>query len=355
MELRTLRYFVVLAEELHFGRAAQRLAITQPPLSLAIRGLEDELGVILLARTRRRVALTHAGSTFLEQARGILARTAEAVQLAQAADRGDVGRLTIGFMSASIFTLLPAVLREFAARHPGVRLDLRELTLPQQIAALRSGNLDAGFVRPPVTDADLTATPLLEEPLRVALPAGHRLTASKRVRAAELAGEPFVTFQRAPASCSTIWCSASACSRDSRHASRRRRARRTPSSDSCRPASAWRWCPASAGSDPPARRRVPAARREIAAGGYLPRLATRRQFAGAARLRRNSKTGRAPSQAHHRRTLTLLLPPQQVAEPFEHLIDGRRPGAAGRAAQQQLGRDRRPVDGVRRLSMVRRS
>jgi DNA-binding transcriptional LysR family regulator len=198
MELRTLRYFAVLAEELHFGRAAQRLAITQPPLSLALRGLEDELGVILLARTRRRVGLTHAGSIFLEQARGILARADEAVQLARAADRGDIGRLTIGFMSASIFTLLPAVLREFAARHPGVRLDLRELTLPQQIAALRAGNLDAGFVRPPVADADLTATPLLEEPLRVALPADHRLTAAKRVRARQLAEEPFVMFQRAP-------------------------------------------------------------------------------------------------------------------------------------------------------------
>lgn len=198
MELRTLRYFVVLAEELHFGRAAQRLSITQPPLSIALRGLEDELGVTLLARTRRRVGLTHAGSIFLEQARAILARAAEAVQLAQAADRGDVGRLTIGFMSASIFTLLPAVLRAFAARHPGVRLDLRELTLPQQIAALRGGSLDAGFVRPPVTDADLTAAPLLEEPLRVALPADHPLTASKRVRAAQLAEEPFVMFQRAP-------------------------------------------------------------------------------------------------------------------------------------------------------------
>jgi DNA-binding transcriptional LysR family regulator len=198
MELRTLRYFVVLADELHFGRAAQRLAITQPPLSLAIQRLEDEMGVTLLARTRRRVALTHAGSTFLEQARAILARADEAVQLARAADRGDVGRLTIGFMSASIFTLLPAVLREFAARHPGVRLDLRELTLPQQIAALRTGNLDVGFVRPPVTDAELTATPLLEEPLRVALPAGHPLTAAKRVRARLLAQQPFVMFQRSP-------------------------------------------------------------------------------------------------------------------------------------------------------------
>ena len=198
MELRTFRYFVALAEELHFGRAASRLAITQPPLSLAIRALEDELGVTLFERTRRHVALTHAGAAFLEQARAVLARADEAVRLAQAADRGDVGRLTIGYMSASIFTLLPAVLREFAARHPGVRLDLRELTLPQQIAALRAGDLHAGFVRPPVTDAELAAESLLEEPLLVALPAGHPLAALRRVRIGRLADEAFVMFQRAP-------------------------------------------------------------------------------------------------------------------------------------------------------------
>jgi DNA-binding transcriptional LysR family regulator len=198
MELRTLRYFATLAEELHFGRAAQRLAITQPPLSVAIRGLEEELGVTLFARTRRHVALTHAGVTFLEHARAILARADEAVREAQAADRGEIGRLAIGFMSASIFTLMPAVLREFAAHHPGVRLDLRELTLPQQIAALRAGDLHAGFVRPPVTDAELTSALLLQEPLLVALPSGHPLTASSRIRAARLASEPFVMFQRAP-------------------------------------------------------------------------------------------------------------------------------------------------------------
>jgi DNA-binding transcriptional LysR family regulator len=198
VELRTLRYFVTLAEELHFGNAARRLAITQPPLSLAIRGLEDELGVTLFARTRRSVALTHAGSAFLEQARSVLARAAEAVQVAQAAERGEVGRLAIGYMSASVFTLLPAVLREFAARHPGVRLDLRELTLPQQQAALRAGDIHAGFMRPPVTDAEFTATTLLEEPLRVALPSGHPLAALRSIRAKRLADEPFVMFQRAP-------------------------------------------------------------------------------------------------------------------------------------------------------------
>jgi DNA-binding transcriptional LysR family regulator len=198
MELRTLRYFVTLAEELHFGRAAQRLSITQPPLSLAIRGLEEELRVQLFARNRRQVALTHAGAIFLDQARAILARTGEAVQLARAADRGEVGRLVIGFMSASIYTLLPPVLREFAASHSRVRLDLRELTLPQQLAALRRGDIHAGFVRPPVTDAELAMELLLEEPLHVALPAGHPLASARRIRAVRLADEPFVMFQRAP-------------------------------------------------------------------------------------------------------------------------------------------------------------
>jgi len=198
MELRTLRYFVTLAEELHFGRAAQRLSITQPPLSMAIRGLEEELGVELFARTRRQVALTHAGSTFLEQARSVLARAGEAVQLARAAHRGEVGRLAIGFMSASIYTLLPPVLREFRSACPGVRLELRELTLPQQFAALRRGDIHAGFVRPPVTDAQLTSRLLLEEPLLVALPATHPLASARRVRIARLRDEPFVMFQRAP-------------------------------------------------------------------------------------------------------------------------------------------------------------
>lgn len=198
MELRTLRYFVTLAEELHFGRAAQRLAITQPPLSLAIRALEQELGVQLFARTRRQVELTHAGAAFREEAAAILARADEARRLVVAADRGQVGRLAIGFMSASTYTLMPPVLREFAAGHPRVRLDLRELTLPQQLAALRRGDIDAGFVRPPVADAELESEVLLEEPLLVALPGGHPLAVHRRIALAQLAGEPFVMFQRAP-------------------------------------------------------------------------------------------------------------------------------------------------------------
>lgn len=198
MELRTLRYFATLAEELHFGRAAQRLAITQPPLSLAIRGLEQELGVELFIRTRRHVALTHAGSVFLEHVRGVLARAAESAEAARAAARGEVGRLAIGFMSASIYTLLPAVLRAFRESHGGVRLELQELTLPQQISALRRGDIQIAIVRPPVADAELDSAVVLSEPMLAALPAGHPLTSWRRIGIRRLREQPFVMFQRAP-------------------------------------------------------------------------------------------------------------------------------------------------------------
>jgi DNA-binding transcriptional LysR family regulator len=198
MELRKLRYFVVLAEELHFGRAARRLHITQPPLSMAIQSLEQELGVRLFERAPRRVTLTHAGTVFLDQARSLLARTEDAIELARAADRGEVGRLRVAFMSASIYTLLPPLLRDFAARFPAVKLELRELAMPQQITLLRNGEIDVGFVRPPVEDAELDSETVLRESLVVALPRGHPLARLRRIPARRLAAEPFVMFQRQP-------------------------------------------------------------------------------------------------------------------------------------------------------------
>jgi len=198
MELRKLRYFVVLAEELHFGRAAQRLHITQPPLTMAIQALEAELRVPLFTRSPRHVALTHAGMVFLEQAQLLLARAADAIELARAADRGEVGRLTVAFMSASVDTLLAPVLRDFASRFPAVRLELREMPMPQQFPALRNGDVDLGFVRPPVDFAELDSEILLNETLVVALPRGHALAKLRRIPARRLAPESFVMFRRAP-------------------------------------------------------------------------------------------------------------------------------------------------------------
>ena len=157
MELRALRYFVVLAEELHFGRAARRLSLTQPPLSQAIAKLERELGVRLFERTRRKVALTLAGATFLDEARATLARAAQAVELVQRAQRGEVGRLSIGYLAATAYTLLPLVLRDFSRSYPGVKLELRELTIPQQHAALLKGDIDVAILRPPVSEAELAS------------------------------------------------------------------------------------------------------------------------------------------------------------------------------------------------------
>jgi DNA-binding transcriptional LysR family regulator len=198
MEMRRLRHFVVLAEELHFGRAATRLSITQPPLSISIRGLEEELGVQLLERTRRNVELTHAGTIFLEEARAILERTARAADLTRAAYRGEVGRLTVGFLAATAYTLLPLVLREFRVRFPSVTLELRERVIPEQIEALRRGDIDVAIVRPPVSDAALFSETILEEPMVVALPAGHPLAKLARIPAAKLGAEPFVMFPREP-------------------------------------------------------------------------------------------------------------------------------------------------------------
>ena len=198
MEMRKLRHFVVLAQELHFGRAARRLSITQPPLSISIRGLEEDLGVLLLKRTRRDVKLTHAGTIFLEEARAILDRAERAVDLVKAAHRGEVGRLTVGFLAATAYTLLPLVLRDFSSRYPRVALTLRELTMPQQFEAIRRSDIDVGILRPPVVDASLASDVILEEPMIVAMPSGHRLAKLARIPSSRLAAEPFIMFPREP-------------------------------------------------------------------------------------------------------------------------------------------------------------
>lgn len=198
MELRQLRHFLALADELHFGRAAQRLALTQPPLSQSIQKLERELGVRLFERTRRRVALTHAGKAFLDEARPLLARAGGAVERARRAGRGETGRLAVGFLANTAYTLLPLVLREFAQRFPQVTLELRELTQPQQFEALRRENIDVALLRPPVEDPELASQVILEEPFVAALPSGHALCALRRIPVLRLAGEPFVMYPRQP-------------------------------------------------------------------------------------------------------------------------------------------------------------
>lgn len=195
MELRHLRYYVAVAEECHFGRAAARLHIAQPPLSQQIKQLEAELGVQLLTRSTRRVQLTPAGERYLDRAREILARVESAGDEARRVAAGRSGRVAIGFTGSATYELLPAVSRTLRAVLPDVEVELRgEMLTPHQVAGLRSGDLDIGVLRPPVSDADLTVRVVRRERLVVALPAGHPLAGVDRIGLADLAGDPFVTY-----------------------------------------------------------------------------------------------------------------------------------------------------------------
>jgi DNA-binding transcriptional LysR family regulator len=197
MELRHLRYFVTLAEELHFGRAARRLHLSQPPLSMQIKALEAEIGTQLLARTRRRVELTTAGALFLREAREILARVEQATAAARRAGRGEIGELAIGFVTIADYHVLPRVLSEFRAQHPAVRLSLREATSDAQLRDLAEQRIDIGFVLAPIQEDGLTTRPLLREPLVAALPDTHPLARGRAALSlARLAGLPFILFPR---------------------------------------------------------------------------------------------------------------------------------------------------------------
>jgi DNA-binding transcriptional LysR family regulator len=196
MELRHLRYLIAVAEELHFGRAARRLGIAQPPLSQQIRRLEDELQTPLLRRTKRQVQLTEAGRVFLDEARATLAQAERAVRLAQRANRGEIGQLSVGFVPWADFTSIPRMIRTFGERHPDVDVELHSLTSLEQLNALRHGDIHVGIMRPPVAGDDLLTEPLFSEPLVVAFPRGHRFTAYDRIPWRELTSEAFIAFSR---------------------------------------------------------------------------------------------------------------------------------------------------------------
>ena len=196
MELKQLRYFIAVAEEGHFGRAAEKLHRSQPPVSTQIKLLERELGATLLVRTTRRVELTPAGRVFLEQAKRVLESAEEARVSVGAAAQGLTGHLTVGFVSSAVLSLLPLALRRFREAYPEVTLNLRELTSAEQRSALLSGDIDVGLVRLPVDSAELEIAEVLEEPLLVALPAEHALAAEGTVTLAALAAAPLISFPK---------------------------------------------------------------------------------------------------------------------------------------------------------------
>lgn len=196
MELRHLKYFVAVAEELHFGRAARRLHVSQPPLSQQIRVLEAELGAMLFLRTKRRVELTDAGRVFLAEARLVLEAAHRAARAVGEAVRGERGLLTVGFVTSATLSILPRVVREFRAAHPAVAIELREMIPAAQLAALERREIDVGFLRPPVEDPAVDSEVVSSESLVAAVPSDHPLAARRTVALADLAEEPFVLFPR---------------------------------------------------------------------------------------------------------------------------------------------------------------
>jgi len=197
VELRHLRYFVAVAEELHFGRAAQRLHIVQPALSKQIANLESELGVQLFHRTRRRVTITGAGAALYEEVRVILHRIDRAVETAQMTAAGQIGSLDLGFIGPAMWSVLPKLLESHHRRVPDVRFRLSELSSVNQIASLRDGRLDAAFVRLPLHDYDdVNFSVVLREPFVVTLPEEHPAAVLPSVDLAELAAEPFIFVPR---------------------------------------------------------------------------------------------------------------------------------------------------------------
>jgi len=195
MELRHLRYFIAVAEELHFGRAAQRLHVSQPPLSQQIRQFENELGVRLFERTTQRVTLTEAGRALLPEVRAVLAQSERAVRAARAAARGEVQRLEVSFVVTLDHGLVSHVIAAFRKRHPKVAIGLTQMTSVEQIVALRDGRIDAGFVRMPLEHRGVECDLIARDPFVVALPATHRLARRRLVDLRQLAGEPFVMLE----------------------------------------------------------------------------------------------------------------------------------------------------------------
>jgi DNA-binding transcriptional LysR family regulator len=197
VELRQLRYFVAVAEELHFRRAAARLHISQPPLSQQIAALERELGCRLLERTRRRVALTPAGAAFLRDARAMLAELEVAASTARAIDAGQAGVLRVSFVGSALLSLVPGIVQRFRRGRPDVELELRERSTVEQLRALDAGVVDVGLVRPPIEAHPQLRTELvLRERTIAALPEAHPLTRMRRIPLRRLAAEPLVLFPR---------------------------------------------------------------------------------------------------------------------------------------------------------------
>jgi len=198
IELRHLRYFLAIAEELHFGRAAERLHIAQPGLSQQMQALERELGVRLLERTSRHVELTLAGKTLYAEGRRALAMFEQAEALTQRAGHGEIGLLTIAATEAATYAVLPNLLREYRRRYPQVQLIVRQMLTPDQIEALRNGDIDVGVMRTPADVGEFATQMILRDQLGVLVPEKHALAARRQVPLKALRKQPLIISPASP-------------------------------------------------------------------------------------------------------------------------------------------------------------
>ncbi|GAB3626156.1 LysR family transcriptional regulator [Pandoraea terrae] len=196
MDLKQLRYFVAVAEELHFGRAAKRLFISQPALSFDIRKFEEQLGVQLLSRTNKMVALTNAGQVLLHEAHKLLQQASEVERLTQRSAHGLAGRLRIGFVNSMLYRGLPSAAKRFEADHPAVEIILTEMNTSEQVQAVQRMQIDLGCAYWGNFPAEVVSAPMFSEPFLCCLPVGHPFARNKSVDLGALAQEPFILFPR---------------------------------------------------------------------------------------------------------------------------------------------------------------
>jgi DNA-binding transcriptional LysR family regulator len=196
MELRRLRYFLAVAEERHFGRAAARLGIAQPPLSRQVQALESDVGHALFDRSRRQIELTPAGAILVEHARRLVEATERAKLETRRVGRGEVGSLVVGYTSSIAYSGLTELLRAYRQQHPAVEIALHEASPQAVVDAIKARRMDVGFVRGPLADAALCVERVLDEPLLLAMPDDHPLRRRRIIEPASLANHPFVLFPR---------------------------------------------------------------------------------------------------------------------------------------------------------------
>jgi DNA-binding transcriptional LysR family regulator len=197
MELRHIRSFLSIAETLHFGRTAELIHLSQPALSLQIRALEEEVGVRLFERNRRKTTLTAAGAAFRDDAAAALSQLDQAIRRARLAGRGKLGLLRIGFVSTAGSEIVADIVRQFRELNPEVEFSLRNILTAEQIQMLETGALDIGFLRAPIGERSaLDAVTVHREPFVLVVPSSHKLAKRKRVRLREVAGQDFVMYER---------------------------------------------------------------------------------------------------------------------------------------------------------------